>query len=376
MNTSVEFKDFTQKLQQSSIEVAEGYASIEVVDGDVSSFVSQLKKFGIISEINTSDNNIVFKIGNGSFNEDSLLFVSIESLWRKSCSLARVPDDFFLIREKISSFDVFPEVDCMRQFICWRKVLSNISNHPLDNKSIWYLPDDDGGKEVVVELHDNLVRVKKIPYSAISLDSANKLVSVINLDDAQSSERKAILRKAVSDFVNDDSSIDSIVKYGERVYNRYNDLLDLYTKRFSVNKILSEIESKNLEYTTKINDFISSSQSKAFTIPGSLIAVGALAKTSGFWEGVLVVIGLWMVHYITKSSNDVQRESYKNLIDTLSNAFDRYNQFDEGTEVRKAAKNTLKSLSTKIDTASVRLDKIDCLGRAMIVISVIYLIFK
>ncbi|WP_112288437.1 hypothetical protein [Rahnella sp. AN3-3W3] len=376
MNTSVEFKDFTQKLQQSSIEVAEGYASIEVVDGDVSSFVSQLKKFGIISEVNTSDNNIVFKIGNGSFNEDSLLFVSIESLWRKSCSLARVPDDFFLIREKISSFDVFPEVDCMRQFICWRKVLSNISNHPLDNKSIWYLPDDDGGKEVVVELHDNLVRVKKIPYSAISLDSANKLVSVINLDDAQSSERKAILRKAVSDFVNDDSSIDSIVKYGERVYNRYNDLLDLYTKRFSVNKILSEIESKNLEYTTKINDFISSSQSKAFTIPGSLIAVGALAKTSGFWEGVLVVIGLWMVHYITKSSNDVQRESYKNLIDTLSNAFDRYNQFDEGTEVRKAAKNTLKSLSTKIDTASVRLDKIDCLGRAMIVISVIYLIFK
>jgi hypothetical protein len=376
MNTSVEFKDFTQKLQQSSIEVAEGYASIEVGDGDVSSFVSQLKKFGIISDINTSDNNIVFKIGNGNFKEDSLLFVSIESLWRKSCSLAKVPDDFFLMREKISSFDGFPEIDCMRQFICWRKVLTNISNHPLDNKSIWYLPDDDGGKEVVVELHDNLVRVKKIPYSAISLESANKLLSVINLDDAQSSERKAILRKAVSDFVNDDSSIDTIVRYGERVYNRYNDLLDLYTKRFSVNKILSEIESKNLEYTTKINDFISSSQSKAFTIPGSLIAVGALAKTSGFWEGVLVVIGLWMVHYITKSSNDVQRESYKNLIDTLSNAFDRYNQFDEGTEVRKAAKSTLESLSTKIDTASVRLDKIDCLGRAMIVISVIYLIFK
>lgn len=378
MIVSEDFFGFVNCFKQSSIEVSGGYAAVTFnnINVDIESFASQLKKFGLASDVSIDGNSIVFSIGNGSFRDDSSLFVSMESLWGRICSSESVPNEFLLLRERLSSFDEVPEVNSMKQFIGWKVILSKISNHPMVNKSIWYLPDDNGGKEVVVAIHDTFNRVKSVPYIHESLNSANKLLSVINLDDAQSSERKAILRKAISDFISEDGSIDEIVKAGERVYNRYNDLLDLYTKRFSVNKILSEIESKNLEYTTKINDFISSSQSKAFTIPGALIAVGALAKVSGFWEGGLVLIGLWMIHYITRSSNDVQRESYVNLKLGLGDAFDRYNQFDEGAEVRKAAKRTLETLNTKIDKAGDRLDNIDCLGRSMIIIAALYLVFK
>lgn len=264
----------------------------------------------------------------------------------------------------------------MQQFVAWRAVLRKIKSHELESKVIWYLPNDDGGKEIIISVHESYLRAKQLEFKKSSLDSAKKLLAVLSLDDAQENERKLILKKAVSDFLSENGTIDEIILAGERIYNRYNDLLDLYTKRFSVSKILSDIESKNLEYTTKINDFISSSQSKAFTIPGALIAVGALTKTSGFWESILVIIGLYMVYYITKTSNDVQRESYENLRSGLDETFSRYQNFDEGAEVNKAATRTHASLRSKIDKASGRLNGIDTLGKAMICIGAIYLLIK
>ncbi|AGQ29851.1 hypothetical protein [Serratia liquefaciens] len=379
MDTNNEFDSFVATFLSSTVVIKDGYACIEIND-DVAPdiFLSWLRKFGISADtdINVNEKEFAFSIGVSSFRDNSFIYPSMNSLWRESCALLKVPTSFLVLKEQVSSLFECEEISSIRQFVTWRAVLKEIQSYEFSNKIIWYLPGDDGGKEIVVGVHENYARAKDIAFSQSSLSSANKLLSVMELKDAQEGERKLILKKAVSDFVGDNGSIDDVISAGERVYNRYNDLLDLYTKRFSVNKILSEIESKNLEYTTKINDFISSSQSKAFTIPGALIAVGALAKTSGFWEGTLVLIGLWMIHYITRTSNDVHRESYENLKLGLGEAFDRYNQFDEGAEVRKAAKRTLKSLNSKIDTAGTRLNNIDNLGRAMIVIGLLYLVLK
>ncbi|EPU1132836.1 hypothetical protein ACVUOP_004726, partial [Klebsiella oxytoca] len=255
-------------------------------------------------------------------------------------------------------------------------VILSLSVHDIPKKAIWYLPDENGGKEIVITIPESLSRVKEYEVDLKSLESAVKLENVLLLDDAQSSERVSILKKAISDFIGVGSSFENIIFAGERVLNRYNDLLDLYTKRFSVDKILNEIESKNLEYTTKINDYISTSQSKAFTIPGALIAVGALVKVGGFLEGLLILIGLYMIFFIAKTANDAQRESYENLERGLTESFERYHQFDEGTEVRKAAKNTLRALHDKISKATERLDDIDSLGRWMVWLALIYMLLQ
>ncbi|CNC24748.1 hypothetical protein [Yersinia similis] len=384
MTVNDDFREFVNSFALSSIDFSDGFVSVCLNEQSVKAedFSKQLKTYGLIAEIIIDDNTLAFSIGSGSFRDDSIIFSSLDSLWRKSCSLSMVPEKFLLLSEQRSSFDDFPEINSIKQFIEWRTVLVRLSNHHFDTKSIWYLPDDEGGKEIVVEMHDNLSRVKKVNFSSLSLDSASKLIMTLNLDDAQSGERKSILKKAISDFVKDDKSIDNIITAGERVYNRYNDLLDLYTKRFSVNSILSEIEKKNIEYTTKINDFISSSQSKAFAIPGALIAVAALAKVTNEWEYLLVLIGLWMIYYITKTSNDVLRESYDHLVSDLDESFSRYYEFDEGKEVRKSAAKTLESLKIKIkikikiQNAKSRLNNIDLLGIFMFFLGVLYIIFK
>lgn len=371
------FKDFSMAFLRSDVSIDDGYAVIKVAqDIDVQYFVRSLKEFGLVGEININSNELVFPLETSSFSDESLIFSSMATLWRFSCGNAIVPDEFVVIKEKITSLSECEEINSMQQFVAWRAVLRKIKSHELESKVIWYLPNDDGGKEIIISVHESYLRAKQLEFKKSSLDSAKKLLAVLSLDDAQENERKLILKKAVSDFLSENGTIDEIILAGERIYNRYNDLLDLYTKRFSVSKILSDIESKNLEYTTKINDFISSSQSKAFTIPGALIAVGALTKTSGFWESILVIIGLYMVYYITRTSNDVQRESYENLRSGLDETFSRYQNFDEGAEVNKAATRTHASLRSKIDKASGRLNGIDTLGKAMICIGAIYLLIK
>lgn len=68
-----------------------------------------------------------------------------------------------------------------------------------------------------------------------------------------------------------------------------------FTQEVSVNKILNELDEKNLEFTSKINEFISSNQTKALTIPGALIAAGGLVKANETTEAILIIAGLWMI---------------------------------------------------------------------------------
>lgn len=373
-----DFSYFVNVFFSCPYDLQDGILSIDTSNLSISvdSFIELLKGNGVNAEMHKEINELTFSVGNGGLSKDSTVYLRIDAFWRRVLTEKKIPDQFIILNEKISSTIKSDIIEKIKIYLKWKNVITTLSVHDIPGKAIWYLPDENGGKEVVIAITDSLHRVRDYPINDSSLQSATKLERILTLDDAQSSERVAILKKAISDFVGKESSFENIVVSGERVLNRYNDLLDLYTKRFSVDKILNEIESKNLEYTTKINDYISSSQSKAFTIPGALIAVGALVKVGGFWDGVLILIGLYMIFYIAKTANDAQRESYENLERGLKESFERYHQFDEGTEVRKAARNTLIALNEKIRKATARLDGIDSLGRLMVYIALFYMLIQ
>lgn len=378
MSKKSDFSFFVDMFFSGSYELQDGVVSYDTTDLPipVSELVDMLKENGLKSQIHTDVNVIAFSVSSGSLSSTSTIFPRLDDFWRIVTSGNKIPEDFLIINEKIASTKESDVIEKIKLYLKWRAVILSLSVHDIPKKAIWYLPDENGGKEIVITIPESLSRVKEYEVDLKSLESAVKLENVLLLDDAQSSERVSILKKAISDFIGVGSSFENIIFAGERVLNRYNDLLDLYTKRFSVDKILNEIESKNLEYTTKINDYISTSQSKAFTIPGALIAVGALVKVGGFLEGLLILIGLYMIFFIAKTANDAQRESYENLERGLTESFERYHQFDEGTEVRKAAKNTLRALHDKISKATERLDDIDGLGRWMVWLALIYMLLQ
>lgn len=98
------FKDFSMAFLRSDVSIDDGYAVIKVAqDIDVQYFVRSLKEFGLVGEINVNSNELVFPLETSSFSDESLIFSSMATLWRFSCGNAIVPDEFIVIKEKITS---------------------------------------------------------------------------------------------------------------------------------------------------------------------------------------------------------------------------------------------------------------------------------
>ncbi|MBA7906110.1 MULTISPECIES: hypothetical protein [Enterobacteriaceae] len=374
------FETLVNAILSAKIEVDSGYMLLEFEDQsiDINIISKLIKDYGLAVEPEVESKEIIFPLSSGAFRDDSNIYSTLDSFLRTCISLGYVPNDFIILTEKISSLLIDDKIGSIDIYLKWTSVLSSVANHQIGGKFVLYIPSDNGGKELVINSYERLDYIIKAPYSKVAVDSVDKIIKVLDVEDAQSPERKSIIRTAIYDLINNIESKDvsALITISERVFNRYNDLLELYTNRFSVNKLLSELEQKNLEYTTKINDFVSSSQTKAFAIPGALIAIGGLAKASGFWDSLLIFIGLFLVYYITSMSNQVLYESYITLKNSLNDSFSRYSKFDEGVEVRDAAKKISLELYHKIDNAKERLEKVNSIAKWMLWIGGGYLVLK
>ncbi|WP_099073706.1 hypothetical protein [Proteus alimentorum] len=385
MNHNEDLLKLIGYLTDSEIKNDDGLAIIECdLDSDsFSKYVELLVRFGIKEIDSCESSQIIFSLQSSNFKSDTCIYSSIDSFWFKCSNSGEYNPNYIILNEKIffnSTDDGSVKKICL--FLQWKKILATVANHSVDSKYILYIPNNDGGKELVVSCHDLLDSVLSLDFSSDSQYASNQLLKILSLQDAQQKERISILRSAIYDMANqndDESKVGDIfylISKGKKVYDRYNDLLDLYTKRFSVNKILSELEQKQLEYTTKINDFVSSSQNKAFAIPGALIAVGGLAKSGGFWDSVLIFIGLYLIYKVTYISNEILSDSYDSLKNSLDNLIKRYSKFDEGVEVRSTASKIDIDIKRKISKAETRIKKINSMGIAMLWIGAIYLFIK
>ncbi|MBS3827949.1 hypothetical protein [Proteus mirabilis] len=385
MNHNEDLLKLIGYLTDSEIKNDDGLAIIECdLDSDsFSKYVELLVRFGIKEIDSCESSQIIFSLQSSNFKSDTCIYSSIDSFWFKCSNSGEYNPNYIILNEKIffnSTDDDSVKKICL--FLQWKKILATVANHSVDSKYILYIPNNDGGKELVVSCHDLLDSVLSLDFSSDSQYASNQLLKILSLQDAQQKERISILRSAIYDMANqndDESKVGDIfylISKGKKVYDRYNDLLDLYTKRFSVNKILSELEQKQLEYTTKINDFVSSSQNKAFAIPGALIAVGGLAKSGGFWDSVLIFIGLYLIYKVTYISNEILSDSYDSLKNSLDNLIKRYSKFDEGVEVRSTASKIDIDIKRKISKAETRIKKINSMGIAMLWIGAIYLFIK
>lgn len=376
-----ELKQFANVIFSASTEVDGNILTLNFQNTpslDLNFVRNKLLDFGLNEEPIIENGSLIIKTGSRYFRDDSIIYTSLNNLWLKACSLGKLPDEFIVLRDNISSSADSYQENCISVFLKWAQILKAVSNHSHKEKFIIYLPSDEGGKELVVISHERLDSVLNVRATPESSAAADELLKILNISDAQEKERKSIIRNSIYDFFNAEyeKNIEKLISLGERVYNRYNDLLELYTNRFSVNKLLSEIETKNLEYTSKINDFISSSQTKAFAIPGALIAIGGIAKSNGFLDSLLILIGLFYVYYITYMSNQVLNDSYTSLKEDIKKSFSRYDKFEEGIEVKEAAKNIHSRLVKKIESAQDRLIKVNGIAKGMLWIGGIYLFFK
>jgi len=197
-----------------------------------------------------------------------------------------------------------------------------------------------------------------------ALIAVDKLLKVINVGDSQDTERKNVLRSAFSELIrgcSDQSDIfQTVLRSANELHSKYEAHHELFVKRFSVNKVLQEINDQDLKYTSKINEIVSSAQNKALTIPGALIAIGAIMKIDHIADGIAVAVGMMVTTIIVHRSLDVHQATIDHINKQVESDFRRYDTLNEKAEVRKQANNTrseLKGLLAKATTNSTFIRK-------------------
>ena len=127
-------------------------------------------------------------------------------------------------------------------------------------------------------------------------------------EDVHCEERRHVMRETLTDFLKDekDCNIRVIMSSVSDIYKKYNERYKVYVSKFSVNKILTEIESDCVSFLGKVQDAIMTQQTKAFAVPGGIVAAGAILKpATTAWDYLIITVGLiistWMIIYFNNN---------------------------------------------------------------------------
>lgn len=307
---------------------------------------------------------------------------NIENLWQKCYRSDSLPHFFYVITERLSFLDNDTNNDLinLNLFFTWKSILQDLADHFANEYYVFFLINDKSGDKLEIESSLDFTQLPRdIPRSK-DLEIAKELKQKLDFEDLHKVERRSVMRATLAEITknreNSGNLLELLLKSSIGFNNKYNEIYEIYTKRFSVNKLLNELDEKSLEFTSKINEFISSSQTKALTIPGALIAVGALAKVDAPLEAFIILAGLWMMKRVNNSSNDVYREAFAALENRLNNAFKKYLKFHNELEVKQSATDIKTELSTLITKSSSRLDTLDRLANYMFYGGAAYLVIK
>lgn len=329
------------------------------------------------------ENNRVLYISRSTdcwVNGDSPLYTTHANFWKQIHTSDSLPSMFFIQEDKSSSCDLSSSniISAYKSFFAWKKLLSTIADHSENSKAIIFITNDKGVKKLEIPLSIECNEFNSITNAELCFQEIKNLQDILDIPDPHKKNRLSVMCSSLAEVINSLPSEDGIllelIKKSPILAKKYDNLYDIYTRRFSVNKLLNELDEKSLEFTSKINEYISSSQNKALTIPGALIAVGALAKIGGILESLIIFGGLLMIKQVTTSANDIYRESFLSLEKRLDSAFKKYLKFDEGKEVKDSASDIEKELRTQLSNASKRLNDIDSWASYMVWGSLLYII--
>ncbi|WP_105693366.1 hypothetical protein [Cronobacter dublinensis] len=384
MVAELAFSKLTCLLTESKSHDEDGYLCIELNESsliDKEHILSLLIECGYMGNHNSISNGFVYinRSSDSWKNGICPLYLDSEHFWQQVQSAEKLPQHYYLVKESISSCDAEPKqsVYLYKSFFIWKEILAKISDHTQSNKAIIFITTENSVLKLEIPLNIKNNDLQRIEKPKIIFEEITKLHKLIEIDDPHNKERTSVLRTTLSEIAahtdENENLLYELIRRTDEVTKKYDDLYDVYTRRFSVNKILNELDEKSIEFTSKINEYISSSQNKALTIPGALIAIGALVKSGGALEAAIIFFGLWLIKSATKAANDVYRESFDSLDKRLESAFKKYLKFDEGKEVRENAIEIEKGLRLQIKNAKSRLTKFDDLAIYMLIAGAAYL---
>lgn len=314
------------------------------------------------------------------------IYQNWEQLLRRVEQTLTLPEYFFILSDKSSHQDSNNKyLISLKVYVELIKVLTLMSDHSEPTSG------DAKGRDRLLFLIDSTTGVQRFEFSPKlnwqdiesllqPLDDHNTVQSLYNalaLSDCQQKERRAVMRTALCDLLSKNQLNQSeylfILKNVQEFLIKYNEHLEIFINKFSVNKVIQEINQQELQYIAKINENISSGQSKALAVPGALVAISALMKISGFLEGVALILGVWLTTLIILKALTVHEATFLHIKKQIVNEFERYHTISEKAEIRNKAKVSELALLELVAKASKGLVQIKRIVEFTLIACLLYI---
>ncbi len=372
-------KTLAELLKNSSCHIEEGSLEIASTKVELPTIHQHLVSLGYKGEYYISGQTLSISLTSASWSS-SFFLRSGTDLWQKVIQRSSLPERFYIIENNTHSEDLTDRTISLMQFyIQWVALLIKIKDHggtAHDPILTFYINSDKGAKKYEIDYRKiELSDLLKIEATPDAIADLKHLSDVISLKDAHEKERREVLRSSLAELL-DSTDATSIMLWllqqGKQLKKKFEENHDVYLNKFSVNKLLSEIEEKSTDYISKINESISSSQSKAFAIPGALIAIAALIKNADLFSLLFVCAGLLSVTILTFVANKIHLEAYEALKDQVTRSLARYEVMKDEDAVRVSATGAKEKLLELIEKSKSRLTLINALSVTIFIMGVFY----
>ncbi|CAO3308241.1 hypothetical protein LG197_22605 [Pseudomonas asiatica] len=213
---------------------------------------------------------------------------------------------------------------------------------------------------------DELLAIK---VSEKDLKEAQTMHAAVMADeDVHCEERRHVMRETLTDFLKDekDWNIRLIMASVSKFYKKYNERYKVYVSKFSVNKILTEIESDCVNFLGKVQEAIMAQQTKAFAVPGGIVAAGAILKpATTVWDYGVILVGLVISTWMIVSLNNNVVSHINLLTEEFERSTKKYDNIVVGVEeihekIEESRKKLLASSTSAKSKLSV-LTRVCCL---------------
>ncbi|MCF5747810.1 hypothetical protein GIB57_25670, partial [Pseudomonas tremae] len=259
-------KTLAELLKKSRCHVEEGSLEIASTQVELSAIYQHLVGLGYQGEYYVSGQTLSISLNRTSW-PNSFFLMSNAELWQRVIQRSSLPERFYIIENNTHSEDLTDRIILLMQFyIQWVALLSKIKDHggsAQDPIFTFYISSEKGAKKYEIDYKKiELSDLLKIEITPDDFEYLKHLTDIVTLKDAHDKERREVLRSSLAELLDstDTASIMLwLLQQSKQLKKKFEENHDVYLHKFSVNKLLSEIEEKSTDYISKINESISSS---------------------------------------------------------------------------------------------------------------------
>ncbi|KAB7661748.1 hypothetical protein [Plesiomonas shigelloides] len=336
-------------------------------------------------EIRSGKIFLEFEAGSDSWGKEfrGYFYETLEN-FIKTCSRKKsVPAKFCIVDRKLTEQD---QDDALLNkiilIIKWVSLLYDMADHVQNDNNVFvFFVHHKEGKTKPYQIIPYL-DIPVIESLDLDCDIARyeRLYSSWHLEDAQKKDRQSVMLASFAEIMasidDNENTFEVFLSNTKKFHDRYSENYEIYVNRFTVDSQLREIDEQHLGFVGKLQELVTSSQTKAFALPGVMVAIGALAKADNILGIIVILVGAIMTKSLITKSNEFLSENLDHFKDTFDRALGHYVKSRvDAEEVISHAKAAQDKLDSQLEKARSRIEFIDSMSKWMLWISIFLAVF-